>query len=358
MFGASPEFVALPVSRRRKKATLRFSTEHEVGTVGELCPAHVPPSASAKWARRRQVAFILALGLAHGGCNILLDLDRPQCKTTKQCRSLGGIFEQGICSEGYCQPECVEDLECGGAQMCVEGACEPVAAWQCLFEEPPPVESGTVTITVPISTLTSDGPLEGATVKACRKVDTECEAPVAEVVSGNAGLRFTLPANFNGYLQVEEEGYSPMMFFLPSPLRDNEELPTLTLLQANLVLGLAKAVGGTSAELDQTRGQLLLTAHNCSGEKSARVQFKVPDLDDKTVVYYTEDSVPSQDLSATTASGSGGFMNIEAGVHTISFVPASDDEEEESDFAYGTETVLVRAGWVTNARLAPGGFGQ
>lgn len=217
-------------------------------------------------------------------CGILFAGGLPQCKTTSHRQSLGGMFERRSHRDGCCRPECVKDEECGVAQMCVEGFCETQPRSACLFDDPPETETVTLSITVPISTLTTDGPFEDATVKACRKFDTGCDAPVAEAVSAGTGLPFTLPADFSGFLEVTEEGYYPMLSYVPTPLQDDEVLTPMTLLTNNTVLGL-------------------------------------------------------------------GFMNFPAGNTTITFIPAGEDDVKE-DFT--TETVNVRAGYVTNVRLAPG----
>lgn len=66
-----------------------------------------------------------------------------------------------------------------------------------------------------------------------------------------------------------------------------------------------------------------------------------------TVAVYTEGGMPNTDLTATTADGQGGLLNVPPGSAMLSGF------DQATGLELGSAEVIVRAGAVTSALLVP-----
>ncbi len=180
----------------------------------------------------------------------------------------------------------------------------------------------------------------------CQKLDLQCAAPVAEAMTNAEGyLEFSVPANFAGYLKVEDGRFFPAMYFLPAALPANGTLQPFPLLKSGLIIdALAFALG---AGIDPMRGHMMLIAEDCLGDALPGVSFKSPQQDASTVQFYVRDLLPLTDATETGDVGNGGYLNFPAGTAVISL------ERLQDNLQLTTVSVVVRAGFISVAYIRP-----
>jgi hypothetical protein len=276
----------------------------------------------------------------------------PQCQRAEDCAALG--MPGATCVDKICwapEPECKVEADCvargpeyqGG--KCFENQCRPNPRFRC---ERPSVEGNFTP--VQLSTLVRDSlslsPLKRVPAKVCQKLDLECATPVAETMTGDDGiLRFTVPANFSGYLRVEASSYMPAIYAIPAALPKDGVLQPFPLLKSGVIAdALAWALGSS---LDRTRGHLMLISEDCMGTALAGVSFSSPQKDSRTVQFYVRDLLPSTDATSTGEVGNGGYLNFPAGAAVIT---VSDNPRS---LRLATVSIVVKPGFVTVSYIRP-----
>jgi len=276
-------------------------------------------------------------------CNFIVEPDRVQCETDEDCTKRGESF-QGT--------ECIRS-------MCVKA--DPI--WGCMDKPQPPAgpaepHNVLVRATNIISTLP---PIAGAHVKLCNRIDTnpdpalDCQSPLSppDLVTNEAGeATLTVNNNFTGYVAVfppEKPGAPPADQYVPGYYYFNPGVTSdMTVATQIATFGLVTALTGLlEAEQRDDRGLVLLNALNCQGIGAAGVVFKSDGADDQTVTFYAQGSLPVKGLTATEASGFGGFVNIEARLLTIT------GEVAETGRQMGSVSLVTRPKAITYTRLVP-----
>jgi hypothetical protein len=290
-------------------------------------------------------------------CTFALDAERVQCRVTADCRDRGGEFAGSTCEDSFCvpapaerepdegeldassaeSPMCERDSDCTGLEICHEQAC--VDAFACEVET---VEQA-ARVTLPVVDVFG-GPLPGTAARLCRNIDPECVTPLAEPVANENGmLTLDLPAVFQGYVEFVVDGYFPQLQILPRNPADGSVLQPASLLQTDFLVGLGLAVG---AQPDPERGHVFLSLLDCYGP-AANIEITSTRLDEGALTFYVLDGVPSADLTATTKDGSAGFLNLPSGNAAVELTHAETGQE------LAQVTLVVRAGFLTNARIQP-----
>jgi hypothetical protein len=285
-------------------------------------------------------------------CNVLIDAEPQQCQVDRDCRSKGGEFASTSCVDGYCveveeqqQPvkaaKCSKDAECDASEACIEKQC--TSRWECVDDKGTTPNPKAVKQTLLVTDILA-APMPNVPAKLCRAVDTSCDSPDAELVSDAQGLfHFELARGFTGYLEVTMEPFFPILYYFPPVLDANTPLPPLALTPVQLIQGLGGAVGAVP---DDERGHILLTVLSCMGPAPG-VSFSAPKADDKTITYYVQGGIPSQDFDATTSEGSGGFLNFPPGNAVVKLSSGKAGE-------LTALSLTVRAGHITSVAFNPG----
>lgn len=248
----------------------------------------------------------------------------PQCKADEDCLSRGPEFMGGRCANQQCLPN---------------------PKWRC---EPPPVgdPSAMVDMKLPIIDALQLTFVPNIALVACSKLDYACDQPVAKATSGMDGrATFSVPANFSGYVQQNQNsGFGPGLYFVPNQVTGSGELKNFPIFRTGSTLGLALTLG---AALDAERGHMMLVAEDCMGNSLAGVAFSTPQADDKTKQFYVRDQAPTTSVMDTPKEGTGGFMNLPAGIAVISA------KELKTGIELSTVTVLIRAGYISMLYVRP-----
>jgi len=187
-----------------------------------------------------------------------------------------------------------------------------------------------------------DAPVGSASGQLCRLSDISCSDPLMQVESDSDGLIETSsPGGFEGYLQLTAAGFVPVLYFVPSVIFGEVEVP---MPLPSLLEELARKL---EVELDSERGHVLLRAEDCFGEVAADVAFSSPQADAGTTRFVAVDNNVSSRAEATTELGLGGFLNFSAVTPAIHAYLRTTDERLQ------TMSLVVRPGHVTVAAVQP-----
>lgn len=227
-------------------------------------------------------------------------------------------------------------------------ATPPKADFACLGKDPAwPKAEGTEMIEFEGQFLrfTSKAPMAGVALKYCAHDDFECLAPTMTATTDDKG-KFTvkLPKGWWGHIEAQGGDAYPTLIFLDAPVtkKPDVEPEVATLLAGGEVAVLAQLVGVTP---DPARGQVAVNVFDCAGNRASDVAVDFGGADDKTVVAYFANGVPSATAKATDHEGLVGIINAEPGWHT------STGTGPEG--AFGRASGYVRAGWVTITLMEP-----
>lgn len=194
-------------------------------------------------------------------------------------------------------------------------------------------------------------PVEGLLVKVCAKSDVECETPLAEGTTSEAGTVTlempTAPGGFGAFMEVSGEGYmSTDFWFVRTDPEEGLDAGTLSwqvlsVATANL---LTAFVGAT---LDPERGSVTFLAVDCAGTRAlAGLSVAADSADEATVTLYMTGAIPSVDVTATQGGGVGALLNLPPG-------PAGLSGTGKDGRVWSQHTVNVRAGRMVGTNMPP-----
>jgi hypothetical protein len=233
-------------------------------------------------------------------------------------------------------------------------------------------------IEIETSASPNPAPVPGLTVTACRsRLDFSCSRP-NQVVSDDDGLvRLEVDKGFNGYLRIEgpdadgieRVGY---LWYFSQPLVNTYVFPILAMtpqFRQDVIYG---SLLGSNIQWDPERGEIAINVADCStpdpptqqvdgedvmnapGVNAPGVHFEITDeeaTDDRTRAFYFSEGTPiwprGVGAQLTDASGLGGFLDVLPGPIPIRALP------EILDGPSGSDTLLVRANFLTTVRLLP-----
>ena len=210
----------------------------------------------------------------------------------------------------------------------------------------------TYTHTYGLLELMTQEPVVGATAKVCGMDDPECAAPLSSGVSDQYGnVTVTFPAaaeGLDGYVEFSGPDIVTTLGFYRET--DNTVAYTTPGAFPTIVLGtttLVALAALANVELDPTRGSIIYSAADCANVRAAGISADVESGDAGTIAVYVEGGMPSAELTATTAEGQGGLLNVPVGATKVHAYWAETGDE------IGVQDVIVRAGAVSATLLVP-----
>ncbi len=183
-----------------------------------------------------------------------------------------------------------------------------------------------------------------ATIRVCRATDTECANPTLSGLQvGVDGIaQFDVSQGFSGYLEVTADGFFPTIV----PLNGAEEAPAsfVPMLLRDEFTRLAAASGVSG---DPALGQFFFAATDtaCPDQRLAGLRFDITPAPLGAVQYYEVSGLPSTVQETTDLGGSGGAINIPAGVYRVSATEAQTETE------LSAVNTFVREGWITMVEI-------
>lgn len=277
---------------------------------------------------RYRFLFPLCLGLfsvATSACSLVVDSERVQCKTDRDCVSRGA----------------------GAGSVCTNSICEPDPTWSCLDQATSDdTPTGTVHLNMTMEDVRSQTAVAGVTLTLCAKVDANCDFPLAQYQSNADGkLDVEIPAGFDGYFQSEGGDVYPTMFFPPNT-RKQRASTTLPIVPTSFFKVMFSNIAGT---VSNDRSVIMTTALDCRGKAAAGMILASPQADDSTVSYVLQGGLPSHTASTTDETGAGGFVNIKAGSAVVTSTIGTNNR------LVGTVAVQTRPGHLTMVLVMPTG---
>ena len=281
---------------------------------------------------RMAIATIFYLA---SSCTFLGNFSDSQCKVDEDCSSRGEAFADTVCVSNICQTANIEDPR-----------------WRCLGEDPIPfIEPEPVTVRIRLRRFFDNAPVGGASLTACAKADTECEAdpPIATATSDNDGDALVdIETGFTGFVRVESSDHvTAFVQLTPSILDENTPIPDV-LLMTPLELAELRGFSGVG---DEGTGHLLAQSLDCDLEPVEGVSLEVSVTGTNSRAFSLENG--SVDFEETTSQTSGrlGYLNLIVGrLCVIAKRTATDEEIVELD------SVAIRPGGITYLGVAPAPF--
>ncbi|HEU4534674.1 MAG TPA: hypothetical protein VFS00_11175 [Polyangiaceae bacterium] len=298
------------------------------------------PFRHAPRALARGALLLSALSLA-GGCTFAVDVSGLQCQSDADCTSLGAGYEGARCEANECRRQALRGEGAEGDWACVG---------RVRYEAPAGPEA---TVRLDLVDLITSTPVTGFRAYACRKADLDCASPIAggefDDPSGRLELRVptydaaTMLNGFNGYLQIEAEGYMPLLYFSNPPVMGDQQ-QQVPLVPRELFGGLTQSTGLSG--LAPGRGAINLIALDCDDAQAADVHFELESRGD-ALTYYLIEGASSGRAADTDRSGIGGFINVAPGFHVARAFRAESGDE------IARASVLVREGFITYSPMSP-----
>jgi hypothetical protein len=270
--------------------------------------------------------------------------------------------------------------ETGPVDSGVEAAAPEAGPWDCVSEPPQTFPGGLMTavrLVVPDSLQPilngeqADGgsaltpvtytPLVGEQVRACpSSYDNTCANSTAWQTTDEAGVaNFLLPNSFGGYYQFND----PALFtttFWPSQMLagDTEATVAATMLPLSATNSLEALLNNIHLDHDSDGGlgHVLLSVYDCFDHSAPGVQFvpsasAPPGGQYTTLTFYTVGAggaameLPSTTATSTDNSGTGGILNVPAGLFSVKVLLASSGRQ------VGSTNVIVNPGVASSAIL-------
>lgn len=319
-------------------------------------------------------------GYAVPGCDTCVqssccDLAKA-CARNDDCQRLDLCLNNCLAGSNTCPGDCDSQFSAGSADHgpwvdCVQNtchaACETGKAWQCLDAPVPwpiPKSVGDFTFSVTVVDLLSENPYVGATVRACKQLDLQCDVPIDQSVTDSTGLvSLKVPVGsvgFNGYLEVTggdngtgmgaDSAVFPALYYPVPPIIAPGWRGRLQFVSAGDLPILAAF---TTVDVDPARGHFATNAVDCNFTNAGGVSFTAdsqlanPD-DPKLKGFYFVNGIPNIHATATDPLTSiGGFVNLPANSTLITATVAATGKN------LGQLSYNIRAGWFTVSSFPP-----
>ncbi|HEY3255798.1 MAG TPA: hypothetical protein VGJ91_17695 [Polyangiaceae bacterium] len=277
---------------------------------------------------RLALAMLAGFGLLGwgAGCSVVVDANRPQCSTDADCTNRGAEFAGSVCKAGLCEAD---------------------PQWSC----PAVAPAHSYKLTMHLQDAVSMKPLPGVAAHLCRKLDVNCQNPIAgsDVVADDGGVvTLSIDSGFDGYVELTDSKISPSLYFFSTPASGDLDLPTVPLASPGAATLIVKSAGGPSTTWLADHGIVLLNAFDCEGQPAANITFDIGGAPDPaTFIFYLVNTLPTTATTITDATGYGGLVNVPVGTSTISALLAPSGRE------IGNISILVRAGYISYSSVTP-----
>lgn len=270
-----------------------------------------------------KVLLTLAFGTLGFSCSVVVDAERVQCSTDADCTGRGGEFANTVCSKNFC--EAVDEWSCSKHPAQSSQSKQPVRIDFALFDA--------------VSSMT----VADVDAKLCGKLDLDCAAPLSTMKTGADGVvAFDVAPLFDGYVQLNRDGYDPTLMFLPAVTE------SVSLGEFPYTVSSAAAFLGTQLgkPLLPEAGRVLTTITGCDKELASGVSLEGENMGADAAVFYAVDGFPSFSATETDGSGFAGFVNVAPGSITLNASIGGGRR-------VGRAAIFVRAQYVSIRRIQP-----
>jgi hypothetical protein len=219
--------------------------------------------------------------------------------------------------------------------------CQGLYHWSKAIECKP-----TFQYTMSVVAFYGGQPITGAVVKACGALDPACLSDFAnQTTLADGKVSLTLNAPFDGFILVSADGYVPQATYLErSIVTDTEYL--VKLVKPAELDALVSFIDSTRS-WDPSKALLYVALDDCSATRAPGISFTVPQATSETLQGYYSKGYPRLDLTETTSSGDGAFVDLPPGLVDIIASHANGGAE------ISRENVFATAGTVTWVVMFP-----
>lgn len=217
--------------------------------------------------------------------------------------------------------------------------------WGCLDE---PIATAAVPLVprvdlaLTVTDTVTGAPPEGLSVRACARLDVDCDNPLTPDVSPaiDGAMHLSVPQRFDGFVEIRSPATVPTLYFMNQELmRDTAE--SFAIISTLALAGLA-AQGNVT--LDPVLGHVLIRTFDCEGAPASGVQLS-SDMDGSPFAFV--DGFPVVGRDETTGDGIGGFVNVPDGFVVLQGIVRSHGT------SLGNASVIVRSGWFSYGDVEP-----
>jgi hypothetical protein len=240
-----------------------------------------------------------------------------------------------------------------------------VGPWDCLGHTVPNDPSTQVDLSVllfdPLQSSTAAGsvdggsdldtvnytPLPGVALQLCAVRDPNCSAPSPTILSDDAGIAlFRIQGDFVGFFELSRDDLLPASFY-PGKLLANQAtavFPTYDFTPSGF-----RALAGTvttsplALDRDGGLGHAFITIYDCQDHQAAGVSLTIDNSTPQTVLFYTENGLPTSKAKQTDNFGLTGAVNVPVGSLTVHATLAA------TLVPIGTANIIIRPGAITFA---------
>jgi hypothetical protein len=215
----------------------------------------------------------------------------------------------------------------------------------------PPAKASTQTLTVTVRDADQKLFLGGATVKACTNTDFDCATPLAHgtaAADGTVTLQIrgdVVGFGFQGYLDVSQPGYVPVLTFFSYPLSEANVPVDMPLLSTS---SFQTTLAAGNVAYDPSLGIVQGSAGDCFMFFAPDVVMSVDPTTPKTAVYYLDGRTLSSARAATDTTGVAFIVNTPVNVHlAVRVTPLATNK------VASVASVFTRPGTISTVPLIP-----
>ncbi len=303
----------------------------------------------------------MTAALCVSGCSLAVNADRVQCSQDSDCTA----HHLSKCVDSVCQAATVTpeagrmkdaslttNKDAGPvvkeAGLSSDAAAEEELLWGCMdrprVTNPAP---GPFKFTFHLAGILDPTPIAGATALLCRKLDPTCMAPVAGPLTTDAmgNVSFMIDKAFTGYVSFAKgTDMTPGLYFFNPPPDHDMDAVAVQVVTPALVSALT---GSFKSPQKDENGLTLINVLDCNGKNASGVSIVGEGVDPMATEFYSVGGIPTSAAMATATEGYGGFVNLPPVPLTVHGAILGTKRE------LSTISVLIRAGSITYARLAP-----
>ena len=206
-------------------------------------------------------------------------------------------------------------------------------------------------LTVRVAYAGDDGPVLGANIDVCDKLDLDCKGSSTNFPKGlepdaDGVVKLSVLQGFDGFVRISHPEVMDSRVFVGRPIITPPKTKEVQLLRKSEYLLLAAFA---KQEVDPLRGSAILLAIDCQGESASGVRFETPTADGKSLGFYLINQAPTPPPTATETDidGFGGFFNLPEGADVARAFRAKDD------VYVGESSYHVLANTVSYVQIAP-----
>lgn len=296
--------------------------------------------------------------VALAGCSLIVDSSAEQCSDDAFCERVAG--DGSVCVEGYCSqpadptssstttadPAGSSSTSDDPSTSSTSTSADPSTtgteetgdvvdpAWGCA-STPLPVPEEDVTLTIRFADVVTGAAPDITSARLCALLDSACMSPILDLDFVDGEAEATVSPGFEGYVEVMATDIAPSLVYIAPAVRNEERFTPLV----------PDALIDTSASLlglmfnRKERGIMIAQVRDCTGEFAAGISMEMSKADDETTRFYG--MLPDDTATATSADGTGGFLNVPEGFGTWSAsIEATGELVKELRFVH-------RAGWAS-----------